>query len=360
MGFGLAAVAFYCGTVVAMTWVGGLLPLARDWSRRRLRLFIAFGGGVLLSAAFLHMIPEAAQAIPQWVGPAVLAGLMMVFLLERVVAIHYCEHHHDQSHAEHLPAPNELQRAGYTLYAGLTIHSLVDGLVLGSGLLVPSLGPIVLVALLTHKLADSFSLTSVLVAGKFPRRTIILLLTMFSLTVPVGALAAFLGLRGLGEGVAQAAIALSAGTFLYIALTDLLPEVQKDDEAWVQNLAALVLGIVVMWGAGALAHHEHGAEAHGHALAAPSTLTRVALPARRSPRPGLAVSDNARPSTASRAGSAIRPIAATEVGHAPKGARLGRSCCGARTRNGSACRRGGGNAAVRLLRPGPRHAVLLV
>jgi zinc and cadmium transporter len=241
------SVLLYSFLMVVATWAGGLLPLARTWSRGHLRLFIAFSGGVLLGAAFLHMLPEAARVVPEWVGPAALAGLVLVFLLERFVLEHFCEHHADHIH--------DLQRAGYSLYIGLTIHTFIDGLVLGSSLLIPYLGPIVLIALLSHKIPAAFSLTSVLLAAEFRRRRILVLLALFSLTVPVGAAVAFWGLRGLGPQAWETAVALSAGTFLYIALTDLLPEVRKESEGWDLNVLALLLGLGVMYVSGLLAHH---------------------------------------------------------------------------------------------------------
>jgi zinc and cadmium transporter len=242
----MQALLIYSVVVMAVTWLGGVIPLARTWHERHLGLLTAFASGVLLGAAFLHMIPEAAGQIPNHIGLAVLGGLVFVFLLERVIATHYCEHDHD--------ACDHFQMIGLTFYVGLTLHSIIDGVVLGSGALVPSLGIIVFSAVVAHKLPAVFSLSSILVAGGFRQKRVLRLLVVLSLATPAGAFAAFLGLRGLNPDLAipSIAIAVSAGTFLYIALTDLLPTVQRETENWARSVAALLVGLLLMWGVGLL------------------------------------------------------------------------------------------------------------
>ncbi|MGH6658506.1 MAG: carbamoyl-phosphate synthase large subunit, partial [Sphingomicrobium sp.] len=96
---------------------------------------------------------------------------------------------------------------------------------LGAGLILPQLGPVVLLAVIIHKMPDSMSISSILLAAGWDRRKISWLNLLFSLTTPVGALIAFLFFRSLSPEHVAVAIGISAGTFLAIATADILPQV---------------------------------------------------------------------------------------------------------------------------------------
>jgi zinc and cadmium transporter len=236
----------YSLSVVAVTWLAGLLPLATRRKPVQRDLLTAFASGVLLGAAFLHMLPEAAEHVPQQVGVAALGGLLFVFLLERLIATHYCEHDHE--------ACDHFQAIGYTFYVGITLHSFIDGVVLASGALIPQLGPIVFLAIVAHHLPVVFSLTSILVAGGFRQKRVLSLVGVLSLSTPAGAFLAYYLLRGLAHDIQNLAVAVSAGTFLYVALTDLLPSLSHERRDWPRCAAALAVGLGLMYGAGELAH----------------------------------------------------------------------------------------------------------
>jgi len=275
MASGVAHLLIYCLVVLAVTWAGGVLPLTRAWREAYLGLLTPFAAGVLLGAAFLHMLPEAAEANPHWTGPVVLGGMLFVLVFERVIATHYCEHSHDVC--------NHFQTIGLTFYVGLTLHSFFDGIVLGSGALIPSIGLIVVVAVAAHTLPAVFSLTSILSAGRFSRRRIVLFLAILSLATPTGAFAAFFGLRHLDPSLWRLAVGASAGTFLYIALADLLPTAERQSKNWGASILALSLGIAMMWGVGQLGGHHDDAPALGAAAVVapwqhPAHVTRATRP----------------------------------------------------------------------------------
>ena len=114
--------------VVGLTLAGGLLPLVREWSQSTIRLLLAFGTGVLLGAAFLHMMPEAMHGLGDSVGLWVLAGFLVIYVLERFVMLHPCEEEHCAFH-----------HMGLAAFLGITLHSLIDGFALGAGLVIPHL-----------------------------------------------------------------------------------------------------------------------------------------------------------------------------------------------------------------------------
>jgi zinc and cadmium transporter len=221
--------------VVVLTLIGGLLPLIRTWSRPAVRLLLAFGTGVLLGAAFFHMIPEAAAVLGDGIGVAVLAGFLVIYVFERFVMMHPCEEEECSFH-----------QMGLAAFCGITLHALIDGLALGAGLTMPSLTAAVTLAILLHKLPSSLSLTGILLHCEYSRRKIVALSLLFSLATPIGAVVSFVALREMTGTMLHGAIAFSAGTFLAIATADLLPQVHSAPEGRFRNLFALFAGILAM------------------------------------------------------------------------------------------------------------------
>lgn len=231
--------------VIVLAAAGGLLPLLREWDRRTIRLLLAFGTGVLLGAAFCHMIPEAVEGLGGGVGMAVLAGFLCIYVMERFVMVHPCEEEHCAFH-----------HMGMAAFLGITVHALIDGFALGAGLSVPSLGLPVTLAILLHKLPASVSLTGILLHCRYPRRRIAIMAILFSFATPVGALVSWLFLSNLQGDALHYAVAFSAGTFLAIATADLLPQIHSPAEGRWANLAALFAGILAMWASAHGGHHD--------------------------------------------------------------------------------------------------------
>jgi zinc and cadmium transporter len=249
----VARFLFSTGTVLCIAAAGGLLPLLREWDRRSVRLLLAFGTGVLLGAAFLHMIPEAVEGLGRGVGLPVVLGFLLIYVLERFVMMHACEEEHCSFH-----------HMGLAAFIGITLHALIDGFALGAGLAIPSLGVPVTLAILLHKLPAALSLTGILLHCQYPRRRIVVLAVLFAFATPVGALLSWMFLAELTGRALHYAIAFSAGTFLAIATGDLLPQVHSAPQGRYRNLLALFAGILLMSISG-LAEHGHAAPAaHEH------------------------------------------------------------------------------------------------
>lgn len=226
----LAAIA-----VVVLTLTGGLLPLVREWDKRTIRLFLAFGTGVLLGAAFFHMLPEAIHGLGESVGLPLLLGFLMIYVLERFVMVHPCEE--DECAFHHM---------GLAAFCGITLHALIDGLALGAGVAIPELSLAVTLAIVLHKLPASLSLTGILLHCSYPRKRILWMLMAFAFATPLGAVVSLTALRNLSGEALHWAVAFSAGTFLAIATADLLPQVHSHPEGRYKNLLALFAGILVM------------------------------------------------------------------------------------------------------------------
>jgi zinc transporter ZupT len=231
-------------TAAGANVLGGLLVSHRQWSRRYLKYFIALGAGFMLATALIEMIPESMKLRGDGdsffaqnttgVFLIVLAGYFLVHFFEHTLAPHFHfgeEHHHEEiSHAH----------ASYAALLGLGIHTFFDGVAIASGLLVSSwLGSVIFVAIFLHKLPEGFTVASLMLASGQSRRA-----AFFSSVILGGAtllgMAAMFFLRG---SVADA-LPLSAGVTLYVAASDLIPEVNREPGF---GMAALVFaGVAVM------------------------------------------------------------------------------------------------------------------
>jgi len=232
----MTTLGIYLPTVMFISLVGGFLPLLREMSQRALALLLSFSAGVLLGAVFFHMLPETGKVLNEAMGWPILAGFLLIFVMERFVFVHACEEHACDIHQMGIPA-----------FLGISLHSLLDGIALGAGLLLPQLGPVVLLAVIIHKMPDSMSISSILLSAGWDRRKISWLNLLFSLTTPIGALIAYLFFRSLSPANVAVAIGVSAGTFLAIATADILPQVHRLEQRNPMTLLCLTLGLAVSW-----------------------------------------------------------------------------------------------------------------
>jgi zinc and cadmium transporter len=264
----LQTLALYSGAILVGAIGGGILPLLG--TLRRSDLLLSFSAGVMLGAAFFHMLPEAVEEGGSRVMPAVLAGFLLLYLLERFVLIHVCAEpglnaqlaqrcvdddgdHHDHGHGHGTGC--EVHTLGLAAWIGMSLHTVVDGFVLGAANATPGVGPLVFLAIVAHKIPSSFSLSAILRAEGHGRRRALAMNVLFALMVPVGA-----GLYLLLRHVVQAstftafALAASGGTFLHLALSDILPDLHRRQGSKLRLSGALMVGLAAMWSLTLLSH----------------------------------------------------------------------------------------------------------
>ncbi len=245
-----SAVALFSAVIVLGAIAGALIPLfARE--EQRLVSFLSFAAGVMLGAAFFHMLPEAFRT-GGYVGFFIVPlGFLALFLLERYVLVHACEEPPDFAHHAHGPV-------GLAAFLGLSAHTIFDGIALGSAV-TEGLGAVAFLAIAAHKVPSSFSLASIFRSEGKSHSAILLYATAFGLMVPLGALL-YLGLHSALRftDLAPKALAFSAGTFLYIAVSDLLPHVNRHGkQGRARTLLALLLGLLVMFALTFVTEREH-------------------------------------------------------------------------------------------------------
>ena len=257
-----------------------------------MQIALSFVSGVMLGVAFFHMLPHAIMEISEQrnsaghemdhlaINPVMLSaalGFLAMFFLERFASFHQhdvveeCDtHDHDHDHAHtHSHGVSPLTWSGAAL--GLSLHSVLEGVALASSISVAAtlhpgaglagLGTFLVIVL--HKPFDAMTLTTLLRAGKSSARKLHVVNILFALIVPIGA-ALFLLKTGGGDPTFTAyALAFSAGSFLCIAGSDLLPELHFHAHDRVRLSLALVLGLAIAWGIGNLESMSHSDE-HGH------------------------------------------------------------------------------------------------
>ena len=232
----------YSIIIIAVSWTGGMIPLYKPWRQSTLQLFISFGAGVLLGVAFLHLIPEAMMMIEERAGLPMLFGFLLLYVLEKFIMVHSCE------------AGCDVHIVGWSSFLGLSIHSLTAGVALGAGIAVPEISLMVFLAIVLHKLPESFSLSCILLQAKFHKKRIITIMFLFAFAVPVGALIAVHLLTSMPGDVIGWALAFAGGTFLHIAADDLLPSVHSSEQNRGSTLIAFLLGVFLVWVSNFLQH----------------------------------------------------------------------------------------------------------
>jgi zinc transporter ZupT len=207
------------GVVAAVADIfGGLLLVRSNWEKRYLRYFIALGAGFMMAVALLDMLPESIHYSPHWAPLLALVGYCAIHLLEHTITPHFHfgeeTHHHEFIHAH----------TGYSVLAGLAVHALFDGVAIGSGfILSSSLGWLIFTAIFLHKIPEGFTVASVMLASGRSRRTAIVSSMLLATATVIGVL-----VINILPAWTHAGLPLSAGVAIYVAATDLVPEVNRE------------------------------------------------------------------------------------------------------------------------------------
>ena len=223
MNVAFSAPRFWLALVLGLSagladYLGGYLLVRRSPSARALRYFVALGAGFMLSAAILEMLPDAFRLNVGWAAPLVLVGYAGVHLLEHTLVPHF--HFGEETHH------HEFLSAGrsYSVLLGLATHTFFDGIAIGSGFVLSTwLGWMLFIAVFLHKLPEGFTVASVMLAGGQGRRAALNSSLFLGATTLLGVLA--INLR---PAWVEAGLPLSAGVTIYVAATDLVPEVNRE------------------------------------------------------------------------------------------------------------------------------------
>jgi zinc and cadmium transporter len=224
-------------------WIGATTLYLREELLDRILLgLVALAAGALIGGAFIHLIPRALRehaGDPTPLFLVLIGGFCLFYVLEQFISWH---HHHVGSH-EHEPVT-------YLVLASDTVHNFIDGLVIAAAFLIgPSIGVVTALAIALHEVPQEIGDYGVLVYGGFSRRRALVLNYVTQSAVIVGGVAGY----ALGGAIADAPVYLlpfAAGGFIYIASSDLVPEIKHSDDSR-QNaihFGVFLLGITAMYG----------------------------------------------------------------------------------------------------------------
>lgn len=284
-------VVLYSLAIVVATLAAAYLSLER-LGHTPMQAIISFVGGLMLGIAVFHLWPHAlghmgegrADDVATWV----MAGILLMFLLLRAFHFHQhgpsdfgpgdTGHSHDcdrdhaaiaasqppAKHAEHrhpvASKPSAKHRWEWVgVFAGLAIHTLIDGIALAASVQVGStlsssegwFGLGAFAAILLHKPLDTLSITTLMTAGGWSRKAQLMVVCLFALMCPAGALIFISGVGAFGlaqSPIVGCALAFACGVFLCISLSDLLPEMEFHSHNRALLTTALLLGIAMAWG----------------------------------------------------------------------------------------------------------------
>jgi zinc and cadmium transporter len=251
----VALLAVYCVLVLLASLAGGWLLLAIHLDHTRLQMAVSFVAGLMLGIALLHFLPDANEQLNsldrtvEWL----LGGFLAMFFVQRFFHFHHhdlpegdpedcCGHDHEHDHASHhaehahtLADKSAKQLSWVGTALGLTLHSLLDGLALAAAVAAgaqahaPVAGAGVALVVILHKPFDAMAVSTLMAAGDSSKASRHLLNGLFSLASPIGAVLFYFGASHLAGGSAPVlgcALGFCAGSFLCIASSDLLPELQ--------------------------------------------------------------------------------------------------------------------------------------
>lgn len=246
------------GYLLLLSLIGGVLSLVggaallawRKTTERALIHLATFAAGALLGAAFLDLMPEAVELFEETgigvepMGIAVLVGIVSFFLLERLL-LRFHGHNHKESH---------ITRTPWLLIIGDSLHNFADGVAIATTFLVnPAVGLVTALAVAAHEVPSEIGEFSVMLQAGWRRKRVFFWNVVSAFMATVGAIVTYLN-RDFIEPATPWILGATMGIFVYIAASDLIPEIhhktRRDSASHVVGL--LLLGIVLVGAIGRL------------------------------------------------------------------------------------------------------------
>jgi zinc and cadmium transporter len=223
---------------------------------------VSLSVGIMLSTSLLHALPEAfeSQADPRSLFATLLAGLLAFFMLEKLAILRHSHHHEgDGHHHVHGHDKHEAGKSGWMILVGDGLHNFTDGILIAAAFLVnPQLGLVTSLAIIAHEIPQEIGDFIVLLNAGFSRTKAYFLNLLCSLMAVLGGLLGYFMLDRAGNFVPYVLVFASSG-FIYIAVSDLMPQMQRRStlRETIPQVLLIGLGVVIVL---FLTHQKH---AHG-------------------------------------------------------------------------------------------------
>ncbi|PKM10127.1 MAG: ZIP zinc transporter [Gammaproteobacteria bacterium HGW-Gammaproteobacteria-10] len=253
--------------IIIFTAVGGVLSvlaaavflLLPDKQRDQvLPHGISFAIGALLAVAFWGLIPHAFEQIEperfQGLSATILAGILVFFVLEKLLIWRHCHHNECAAHADHEPVH---QPAGTLIILGDAIHNFVDGVLIAAAFLTDvKLGIVTSLAVAAHEIPQEVGDFAILLQSGYAKGKALFYNVLASLATVVGGVLAYYSLEDLHDSLPYF-LALAASSFIYIAVADLIPSLHEktDIKTSLQQIALIAAGVLLICSLHGIAHN---------------------------------------------------------------------------------------------------------
>lgn len=235
------------GGVVSVLLASIYLFLPSQWRTKSMPHMVSFATGALLGTAFLALLPHAltdAAGDPHEIFMAVLIGLLIFFIMEKLAIWRHCHSTHCDTHTHY-----EGGHTGTMILIGDGLHNFVDGVLIAAAFLTDEhLGIITAVAVAAHEIPQEIGDFAVLLHSGFSRAKALLFNVLTSLTTIVGGILAYYLLADL-MSIIPYVLAIAASSFIYIAVADLIPGLHKETQlsATAAQIFLIIAGVLVIY-----------------------------------------------------------------------------------------------------------------
>src|SRR5213592_4821425 len=220
-------------TAAAANVFGGAIIVQKHWDRSYLKYFVALGAGFMLATAIIEIFPASLELRGKSAAFLVLVGYLIIHFFEHTVTPHF--HFGEETHRDEFIHAHK----GYSVLLGLIIHTFFDGIAIASGFLVSNwLGWIIFVAVFLHKIPEGFTVASVMLASGRSRAA-----AWWASALLGAATMAGVFMMAIFRHQVSAGLPLAAGVTIYVAASDLMPEVNKEPGVKMALLVFLGVGV---------------------------------------------------------------------------------------------------------------------
>lgn len=234
-------VLFY-GSLAGIATLLGIILMRKkqEWAISRSQYVNSFAAGLILALAFFHLIPEAAE-LSEMAFPVIFIGFFLFYTMENFLVIHSGSelHFHEENPCLEHTAPV----TGVMVFSGLILHSLIDGVIIGVGFeLSIELGILAAFAVISHEVPEGIT-SFALINETIPEKATILSI-LVALATPIGSIISLLFIRSIPEPIIGILLGIAAGTFIYVAASDLIPQTHGSQNY--RTLISFAIGAIVI------------------------------------------------------------------------------------------------------------------
>jgi zinc and cadmium transporter len=226
--------------ITLCVWVGILFSFfKKEFLNRVVILLVALSAGSLIGGAFIHLLPEASETLPaETLFGTFILSFVVFFLIERVLHWRHC---HKAECAVHT--------FGYMNLVGDTIHNFIDGLVIAGAFIVDfGLGISTTIAVAIHEIPQEIGDYGVLIYAGFSNKKALILNYLIALTVILGGIVGYFSFQHI-QSILPYLLTFAAGGFVYIAASDLMPEIKRESnfKKSIYSFLIFIVGISIMY-----------------------------------------------------------------------------------------------------------------